>query len=327
MVDPAYFFSTLAQVSATIVGFVIAFSVGLYPLERQRREGRTDRLRQALINFRNEYSSAIQAMSSISHDGGVTTKAYLKDFSNDSNDLRDQVQQDDDQRGDDSPVIWAHFYRIKQLLEKVDAENDYLLTSDEIESLQNSINWLYGYFDASNSDNSQFHRELSNLPNSDIPDGYYYDDVYDSGSGAVNPEDNLKRWIRVESDGRHRSWSGYSSDDSNLSGKNLFSFGTVLEYMEQDFDGIEARRSGTILDYNPRIKYILIGAFATGLAGIIVPMLFLFSPPETATDLFTSGWLLYKVQWAILIVTIATIIYLMYHVVKQFKQVSGVRAG
>jgi len=325
MVDPAYFFSTLAQVSATIVGFIIAFSVGLYPLERRRREDRTDRLREALRDFRDEYNGVVQVMSLIAHDGGVTTKEYLKDFSKDTDELRAEVRDDDDQRSEDAPIVWAHLYRIDQLLDRVSAENDFLLLPDELDALQNSLNWLYGYFDANNDSNKQFYFELSDLIDQDnIPENYYIDDVYDSGAGASNPEGNLRQWIRVESDGRHRSWVAYSADDSGISGRNLFSFATVLEYMKQDFDEVEARNTGTILDYEPRTKYIIRGVLATSVVGVLLPMLFLFTPPQTLNTLFVSGWSLYTAEWIILVLTAVAFVYLMYHVVKQFRQISEI---
>ena len=325
MVNPAYFFSTLAQVSATIVGFIIAFSVGLYPLERRRREDRTDRLREALRDFRDEYKGVVQVMSLIAHDGGVTTKAYLKDFSKGTDELRDEIDDDNDQRSEDAPIVWAHLYRIDELLDRVSAENDFLLLPDELESLQNSLNWLYGYFDANNDSNKQFYFELSDLIDQDnIPDDYYIDDVYDSGAGASNPEGNLRQWIRVESDGRHRSWVAYSADDSGISGRNLFSFATVLEYMKQDFDEVEARNTGTILDYEPRIKYIIRGVLATSVVGVLLPMLFLFAPPQSLSALFVSGWPLYIAEWIILVLTTVAFVYLMYHVVEQFKQISEI---
>jgi hypothetical protein len=221
--------------------------------------------------------------------------------------------------------VWAHLYRIDQLLDRVSAENDFLLLPDELDTLQNSLNWLYGYFDANNDSNKQFYFELSDLIDQDnIPENYYIDDVYDSGAGASNPEGNLRQWIRVESDGRHRSWVAYSADDSGISGRNLFSFATVLEYMKQDFDEVEARNTGTILDYEPRIKYIIRGVLATSVVGVLLPMLFLFTPPETLHTLFVNGWPLYIAEWIILVLTAVAFVYLMYHVVKQFKQISEI---
>lgn len=326
MADAPWFFSTLAQVSATIVGFIVAFSAGLYPLERQRREDRTDRLRNALINFRNDYFKIIRSLSLIAHDGDVTTQGYLKDFGKDVEELREDIEEDTGQRGEDSPIIWAHLYRIQELLEKVDAENDFLLTSEELDILGDSIQWLYSYFNVANEDNQQFYYELSDLVNENqIPDGYYHDDVYDSGAGAVNSGNDVRIWITAESDGRHREWAGYSQNDSGISGKNLFSYATVLEYIHQDIEQVERRRSGTILNYEPRIKSIIWGVVGMTIIGVFVPSIFLLTPASGLEMLIIEGWNLLIAQWLLLLLSGIAFAFLLFQVMKSIETDVSVR--
>ncbi|SFG53876.1 hypothetical protein SAMN04488063_2348 [Halopelagius inordinatus] len=97
--------------------------------------------------------------------------------------------------------------------------------------------------------------------------------------------------------------------------------------MKQDFDEVEARNTGTILDYEPQIKYIIRGVLGTSVLGVLLPMLFLFTPPQTLNTLFVSGWPLYIAEWIILVLTAVAFVYLMYHVVKQFKQISEINRG
>ena len=326
MAKPAWFFSTLAQVTAAIVGFIVAFSAGLYPLERQRREDRTDRLRNALIDFRNEYFDVIRSLSFVAGNGNVTTKDYLKDFTKDTEELQEEIENDSEQRGKDSALVWAHFHRIQELIDKIDAEHDFLLTSEELDTLQESIQWLYGYFDVNNEENKQFYLELSNLFNlEDVDDSYYHDNVYDSGAGAVKPEEDLREWVQEDSDGRHRNWAGYSDDDSGLTGKNLFTIATIMEYVKQDFEQLQIRRSGTILNYQPRIMKIIWGVVAMTFVGVFLPSILLLTPTEDLSPLVLRGWSLLASQWLVLILSTAAFSYLLYQIVKYIQRDVSVR--
>lgn len=326
MAGPAWFFSTLAQVSATIAGLFAAFSVGQHQLERRRREDRTDRLRRALIDFRNEYFNVVRSMSFVAGNGGVTTKNYLKSFQLETDELREAINNDPDQRGSDAPIIWAHLHRIQELLEETNPKNDYLLSPEQLETLDESLNWLYHYFDAHNENNKQFYFELSNLVTEDrIPEDFYRDDVYDSGGGAVNPEDDIKNWIIYESDGRHRTWAGYPPNDSGITGKNLFSFATALEYIHQDFEGVKSRRGGTLLDWNPRIMKIIFGICSMTLVGVFVPLVLLLTPSSMFEYLILDGNQLLAVQWATVVLTGVSFTYLLYQMVKSIQTDISVR--
>ena len=52
MAPPSQFFTALAQVSAAVIAFIIAISSVLYSIERERREQRTEQLRESMFDFK-----------------------------------------------------------------------------------------------------------------------------------------------------------------------------------------------------------------------------------------------------------------------------------
>ena len=56
------FFTALSQASAGIAAFVIAISTVLYSIDWERRERRTQRLREALLNFQSDYEDLLKAI-------------------------------------------------------------------------------------------------------------------------------------------------------------------------------------------------------------------------------------------------------------------------
>lgn len=312
MVAPEWFFSTLAQASAAIVGFIVALGTILYSLERQRRANRSDRLRQALIGFKGRYLGVARALFLIANNGGVTTKPYLKDFDHDRDTLREKITDDPEQQAEElTGLFWAHTYRVMKLLERVTPTSDYLLTADELDTLRDSVKWLTACVAVGGDLWKDLYLTLSpGPPSGDVSNSDYRADFI-PGDEEGDPGRIIDKWIKHESGGRHRQWAGYSDDDLSLTGQNMYSLATVLQYLSDEVDEIEAMRAGTIVEFDPKIKQLVVGSGLMTLVGVFLPSLFLMGPP-------TGDWpvvqrqMLVIIQSILLLATGAAFVYLLW---------------
>lgn len=301
MVAPEWFFSTLAQASAAIVGFIVALAAIVYSLERQRRDNRSDRLREALIRFKNRYYRVVRAISLLAHEGGVTTKPYLKEMDFETDALHEKVSRDSDQRGELAPIFWAHARRVLKILDRVNPEGDYLLTAGELDALRKSIYWMKICVQIGGVLWEQLYRDLTNQTSVDVGRSQYREDTI-RAQDPTDPGNIIERWLKHDSGGEHREWAGYSDDDAGLTGQNMFSLATVLQYLSYDIEEIEARRVGTLVDYNPNINKVLAGVAFMTVVGVFIPSIFLMTTP-TASWPVLRGPSIASVQVILLILT------------------------
>lgn len=183
MASPEWFFSTIAQAAAAIVGFVIAFSAIIYQMERRRREQRTEELREHLSDLHSKYMDVIAVMAS---GFGMRVDLHLESLG--PSDPRYRDAGPDDYPGEhrglearaamqgylDTPletdaqefearfdeweeadksmtfVTHLHLLRVNELLGRMGPSEDitshYLLSTDEFEKLGESVGALADIF-------------------------------------------------------------------------------------------------------------------------------------------------------------------------------------
>lgn len=189
MASPEWFFATIAQAIATIVGFVIAFSAVIYQIERQRREQRTEHLRDNLSDIRTKYQDLIAVMATsfgkrvdlefesmgpsdpkyrgVASDDypgdhpGLNTREAIQDY------LDDPLKIDPDEFEDqleewemvDKPMTiltYFHLRRINTLLDRIQPSSDttshYLLSTNEFDKMGKSVETLSDIFGHSGLD-------------------------------------------------------------------------------------------------------------------------------------------------------------------------------
>lgn len=143
---PTPFFSTLAQASAGIIGFIIAIAAAIYSLERQRVERRTDDYREALTEFKNRYGFALVTLDSmLEGEGGETTHEMTDALSLDNDEVEELVREEYDEKPATSLYL-VHVRRVLGLFNQIRPENDYVLTSEELESIHQNIYFIYFQF-------------------------------------------------------------------------------------------------------------------------------------------------------------------------------------
>ncbi|MYL17991.1 hypothetical protein GLW36_15230 [Halorubrum terrestre] len=302
MVAPQYFFSTLAQASAAIVGFVIAVAAALYSLERQRVERRTDEYREALTEFRNRYGFALMALDSLLEgEGGDTTKEMTDDLSLDNGELEELVREEYNEKPATS-LYMAHVRRILGIFNRIAPANDSILSPDELAALQQSIHWMYiQFYNISGEPNlviKELVGEVTDKPYSDFDESAditLFDDT--NGETAYRPS-HLQEWFKerrvVESELLRPTPE--EEDVLNVRGEyttgdNFWSVKVLAEYLHNDFQKLRREPAGTAIDYESGIRPVLKISTYLILVGVILPTMFLFSVPVTVPT-----WLIFVAQ-------------------------------
>jgi hypothetical protein len=302
MVAPQYFFSTLAQASAAIVGFVIAVAAALYSLERQRVERRTDEYREALTEFRNRYGFALMALDSLLEgEGGDTTNEMTDDLSLDNGELEELVREEYNEKPATS-LYMAHVRRILGIFNRIAPANDSILSPDELAALQQSIHWMYiQFYNISGEPNlviKELVGEVTDKPYSDFDecaDITLFDDT--NGETAYRPS-HLQEWFKerrvVESELLRPTPE--EEDVLNVRGEyttgdNFWSVKVLAEYLHNDFQKLRREPAGTAIDYESGIRPVLKISTYLILVGVILPTMFLFSVPVTVPT-----WLVFVAQ-------------------------------
>lgn len=310
MVAPQYFFSTLAQASAAIVGFVIAVAAALYSLERQRVERRTDEYRDALAEFKNRYGFALSTLDSmLEGEGGETTHKMTDDLSLDNDELEELVREEYDKKPVTSLYL-AHVRRILGLFHRIGPENDYLLSLDELDTLRESVYWMYIQFynlgDEPNSAIKEFIKETTGKHYSEHEESA---DITLFGDGedvtGLNPF-QLQQWFEERRTVESEILRPTPDEDDALgiqgeyiTGDNFWSIKILSEYLHNDFQKVCREAAGTAIDYESGIRPVVKVSTYLILVGVIFPTMFLLSSPVTL-----PGWSILVSQVLLLVTTL-----------------------
>lgn len=142
MADPAWFFSTLAQAIAAIIGFFIALATVIYQLDKVEKRRKTEDLRESYKEFKEYYLPHYRVMS---FQVLSLIDERLPDQLAESDDLeereRELLEQDFDMPH--TIYLWSLIrdinIKLKSIGPAAQPENHYLLTEDELEELEDRI--------------------------------------------------------------------------------------------------------------------------------------------------------------------------------------------
>ena len=290
MIEPQFFFSTLAQASAAVVGFVVAVAAALYSLERQRVERRTDEYRDALTDFKNRYGFAIQTLTEILENEGGEITNEMVDVDKTPEDLEKLARSE----VDDYPVtslFLAHMSRILEILSQIEPRNDYVLSAQELEALEDSVNWFYEHFYQLDEISKELIKETTGeeyCGNRDINEIRIFNNSFPV-PGMLPHE--LKRWFeerkQVQSEILRPKYHDNNEEENDLlTGDNFWTLKTLAEYLMYDLRKVSKESSGTVIRYNPGIKTVVKVSTYLILIGVFLPTTFLFSSPVTLPQWF-----------------------------------------
>jgi len=328
MVAPQHFFSTLAQASAGIVGFVTAVAAALYSLERQRVEQRTDNYREALTEFENRYGFALLTLESmLEGEGGTTTHEMTDDLSLDNDEIEELVREEYDKKPATSLYL-AHVRRILGLFHRIGPEKDYVLTTDELESLQQSVSWMYIQFynvgDEPNSVIKELIKEATGKHYSEHEESADIKLFSDSNSITGFHPFQLQQWFKerraVESEVLRPTPDNAEFRDEYLTGDNFWTIKTLSEFLYNDLQDVRRKSVGTVVRYDSGIRPVMKVSTYLILVGVVLPTVFLFSSPVTL-----PMWLILMSQIVLLAGTVMLALTLVEFVLRSAEPTSQIR--
>lgn len=309
MVNSAWFFSTLSQGTAAIVGLLVSARLIQYQLERQRRERRTEDLREEIKEFEEKFGDVVPPMAGAFFENAdllIESTPSLYDIHTlPSNELNLKIAMDSSK-----PVVtlyWAHMFRVNHvLMEDIhpspDPERHYLLSEEGFDTLRDSIKWLKTNMDQRSDFIEYLYADLE--IEADSP---YTANVLD----VDMPRESLHEWLQ-----RHQNWNPPS-------GKNLQSYQHVIGELYRDFQRLDSLRQNTIITFNSGIGIFLKKASALIIVGVILPLTAITSDvPDPLSWLVIDGAILFMYEVILLIGTVFFIFVLLDDLRQEFENES-----
>lgn len=272
MVTPAWFYSTIAQASAAIIGLTIAFTVSTHLSRRERRRRRTDKVREEAIELKQRYQPLMDTIA--------RTIKEATDISVDNTryELEDVSSVESWASNKNAPVsaqIWALTSGISHILSEftiLSAEP----TREQLEKLQNAVQELeYSLLYRDNGNDRILYTEITGQPPEEAERFYYHDDILEDA-------DRISAWL--DRNRRTRDENIASARPRDLTGKNIFSLVTIMEILDSDLDnfGVNAVESDLTAGFLQRNfgSHVLSTSARLAVFGIFLPILFLISSPD-----------------------------------------------
>lgn len=281
MASPEWFFSTMAQSVAAIIGFIMAFTAVLYSLERQRREERTDDLRAELIDLRDKYIDILDKIESALFDrlfqDDIKDKIGDKDAQKRKKEI-EEIIDEENIKNPDTMFFWWHVNRITNLLDDIEGSSDpmsLLLDLDQMDKLRESIEWITNRLHPTDRDFlKQLYTELGGKKD---PKNVISTNILTEKKEGLDPNmserkatKDLKYWFKQKSTPR-----------IGVTGNDLRSWRYLFNALDSDFDKVDKIKGYTILDFSPNSKKIIMVSGVLTIPGIFLPLLFLLTGIET----------------------------------------------
>jgi hypothetical protein len=284
MSSPAWFFSTLAQSAAAVIGLTVAFTVSTHLSRRERVNRKSKRLREELIDFRNRYRDILFNISSVLEEQADFDPSY--DVGRNLADAKyDRGQWVESQSA--TPVaaeVWGCTYGVAHMLTNVNDLED-LPGDQEFGRLREAISQLQDILDINYERGKQLYEEITDSPADSTSSNYYHEDIFEE-------KGRMKHWLTHTTNARRVNTVTMTPDDSRLTGKNLFSLATLVREMENDSIDIAPLTADTRItddfmspDYTQRI---IRTCGKLGIVGVLAPITLLISPAGASIPLWNQ---------------------------------------
>ena len=271
--SPAWFFSTLAQASAAIVGLTIAFTISAYTTRQEYRQNRTDRFQDELIRYQEKYQGIL---SNMSHELREQSRfdTSKKRFRLSDDEEEDEVEEwAEDQQDTEVAKVWAHLSTASNILSEIEPALNPNLDEDELGTLHVAARRLPGYFDPSWTDAEELYKQLSG--DSNVPQGFHVEDVLGQG-------DRVETWLARNLTERYDNQMLTQAGEVP-SGENFYSWATLLAEFRRDTKLLSGKLPSTELtDFmSPKfaVKVLWLDFWLT-ITGVLLPSVFLVSSPQ-----------------------------------------------
>lgn len=284
----AWFFSTLAQATASIVAFIIAIGTVIYSLERQRRDRQTAEFHKDLLSFKNKYESVLRGCAAMFHSTDVDrSKEYITNSELSNEELKKKIENDDDQPLKKSALLHSHVRNLIGMITQISPDDD-LPSQQWVNKFMAEIGWFRSFMIRTAADrNEELYSEITGTPVNEVGGfQHYFQDIFTTG-----PVPEIVADVTDELPQR-------------VTGKNLYTLEAVSESMFIDFAVFHQRVEGTTIGYNPDIKPVLKLSGYLVIVGVFFPIASLIFLPSQYLIFQIDGLLIVILQIAPLLFTV-----------------------
>jgi hypothetical protein len=238
-----------------------------YQLERQRRERRTEDLREETLEFTEKYGDILSPIAGEFFRYSDNQYAILyDDLEKTGDDLNLDIVQNSH-----TPVAtlyYRHLTRVASIFiqepnPSADPNLHNLFSEKAFDRLRESSFWLKTHLDQRSMFMDNLYADLR--INSNNP---YTEDIFDPNP----PGESIQEWLQ-----RHQAYA--SRHDTLLSGENLQSFLRVFEEFHGDFQRLDSLRQNSVLTFDTNINTILLKSLALLIVGVFIPIASLITNP------------------------------------------------
>jgi len=303
MASPAWFFSTLAQAAAAIIALTIAFTITSHSTRREYIQDRSDRFREHLIRYQEKYQGIMDNMA----------HAVSEEVNFDYDGARFDLVEDDaeswaaTQNDPKAALLWAYLSGVGGILADVDPALGPNIEDSEMGALHVAGRNVVPLLTRGSDSVEEIYNAVEGV---DVPNNFYFEDIFDEGR-------RVEAWVSRNLTERYENQLGVQPGEMPLSGKNFYSWVTLLEEFRLDTKVLTGRTPATELtDFmSPRFAgRIMITSFKLAIFGVFIPIIFLISSPEATvpsqiSDLFTwvpkwiHDWSYYIPQFILLLLS------------------------
>jgi hypothetical protein len=235
--------------------------------------------------------------SMLESKGGETTHQMTDDLSLDTDELEELVYKECNNKPVTS-LFLVHVRRILGIFNRIAPENDHILSTTELESLEESVTWFYRRFhhlnDTPDSTYKKFINETTAKSYSEVDESSDIK-IFD-GEEPIMAISRLQNWFE-ERRATEPEMLRPTPDEENLlgirdeyvTGDNVWTLKILSEYLDRDLQRVLRESTGTVVAYESGIRPVLKVSTYLILVGVVLPTMFLFTAPVTLP------------QWSILV--------------------------
>ena len=286
--SPAWFFSTLAQATAAIVGLTIAFIITTHMSRREYIRRRTDRIHEDTIRLREKYHGVFDTMAHLLREECDFSYAQVR-F-----DLDNEIDEWAENQEDPAAArVWAYVSGVAQILTDIESAYSPELDNEDFGRLNRAGRNLPSSLDVMGSGQGVY-VQVTNT-SSEPPSGFHVEDIFED-------HDRIRSWLSRNTTEDHDHTAGVAPDPDLFSGKNIFSWATISEEFERDITLLTSKTPSTDVTDNftsPNFaRRVLITDAKLAVVGIFLPLLFLVSSPDVSLPQLISQFIEGLSDWS-----------------------------
>lgn len=290
MATPARFFSTLAQATGIIIGFIIALATAIYSTKRSRVHNRLNHFRTDITEFEQEYGNVVRDMANeLRQIGrfGWENSVYRQD-KKPIEIVQEVIDWAEIQETPRIAKLWICLHWLNHQLSVLQNGSDLETMREQMSMTERPIIHIISEFqDRENPENPRQKRLFFEIAEQR---GFSQED-FNPEHAVFDSTEHIDHWIR--------------ENTTKNSGHNFETWDIIVDNITREYYAIDGRQhlSGDVFENN-EFRTLLIDAAILFSVGVFIPMLFLVTiPPNTflLSDIRITGIGIPIVEIAVLI--------------------------